>query len=43
MKKVLTFVVLPIIAIVIGYIIFTSIQEPVVFVKTEEIQRVNCY
>lgn len=33
MKKVLTIVVLPIIAIVIGYLIYTSIQEPVIFEK----------
>lgn len=33
MKKVITYVVLPLIVIVIGYIIYTSIQEPVVFEK----------
>ena len=39
MKKVLTIVVLPIIAIVIGYIIFTSIQEPVVFEKQRKFRE----
>lgn len=33
MKKVITYVVLPLIVLVIGYIIYTSIQEPVVFEK----------
>lgn len=33
MKKVITYVVLPLIVLVLGYIIYTSIQEPVVFEK----------
>jgi hypothetical protein len=33
MKKVITYVVLPLVVLVLGYIIYTSIQEPVVFEK----------
>ena len=33
MKKVITYVVLPLAVLVLGYIIYTSIQEPVVFEK----------
>ena len=33
MKKVITYVVLPLAELVLGYIIYTSIQEPVVFEK----------
>ncbi len=39
MKKVLTIVVLPIIAIVIGYLIYTSIQEPVIFEKQRKFRE----
>ena len=39
MKKVLTIVVLPIIAIVIGYLIYTSIQEPVIFEKQKKFRE----
>ncbi|MEZ7874383.1 MAG: hypothetical protein QMB82_00405 [Bacteroidales bacterium] len=39
MKKVLTIVVLPIIAIVIGYLIYTSIQEPVIFEKERKFRE----
>ena len=33
MKKVITYVVLPLVVLVLGYIIYTSIHEPVVFEK----------
>ncbi|OJV19584.1 MAG: hypothetical protein BGO30_06865 [Bacteroidetes bacterium 41-46] len=39
MKKVLTIVVLPVIAIVIGYLIYTSIQEPVIFEKQRKFRE----
>lgn len=39
MKKVLIIVVLPIIAIVIGYLIYTSIQEPVIFEKQKRFRE----
>ena len=39
MKKVLIIVVLPIIAIVIGYLIYTSIQEPVIFEKQRKFRE----
>src|SRR5665647_55470 len=33
MKKVITYVVLPLLVLVISYIIYTNLQEPVVFEK----------
>lgn len=39
MKKILTFVVLPIIIVVLGYLIYTSIQEPVIFEKNKKFRE----
>jgi len=39
MKKILIFVVLPIIIIVLGYLIYTSIQEPVIFEKNKKFRE----
>ena len=39
MKKILIFVVLPIIIIILGYLIYTSIQEPVIFVKNKKFRE----
>ncbi|MEN6618941.1 MAG: hypothetical protein ABFC28_05535 [Rikenellaceae bacterium] len=39
MKKILIFVVLPIIIIVLGYLIYSSIQEPVVFEKNRKFRE----
>lgn len=42
MKKILVFVVLPIIAVFLGYLIYSSIQEPVVFEKQRKIRESVC-
>ncbi len=39
MKKILVFVVMPIAIIVLGYLIYASIQEPVVFKKNREFRE----
>lgn len=39
MKKILIFVVLPIIIVVLGYLIYTSIQEPVIFEKNKKFRE----
>lgn len=39
MKKVITYVVLPLVVLVLGYIIYTSIQEPVVFEKQRKFRE----
>lgn len=36
MKRILAFIVLPIILIVLGYLIYSSIQEPVIFEKNKK-------
>jgi len=42
MKKILVFVVLPVIVAVLGYLIYKSIQEPVVFEKQRKIRETVC-
>lgn len=42
MKKILIFVVLPVIAVVLGYLIYSSIQEPVVFEKERRFREAVC-
>ncbi len=39
MKKVITYVVLPLVVLVLGYIIYTSIQEPVIFEKQRKFRE----
>jgi len=39
MKKILILVVLPIIIVVLGYLIYTSIQEPVIFEKNKKFRE----
>ncbi|MFA6770595.1 MAG: hypothetical protein WCR71_05420 [Bacteroidales bacterium] len=42
MKKILVFVVLPIIIAVLGYLIYKSVQEPVVFERQRKIRETVC-
>ncbi len=42
MKKIVTFVILPIIIIVLGYMIYASIQEPVQFEKQRKFRENVC-
>ena len=39
MKKVITYVVMPLVVLVIGYVIYTSIQEPVIFEKQRKFRE----
>jgi hypothetical protein len=42
MKKILTFVILPLIIAALGYIIYKSVQEPVVFEKQRKMREKVC-
>lgn len=42
MKKILIFVVLPVIVLVLGYLIYKSIQEPVVFERQKKARESVC-
>lgn len=42
MKKIFMFVVMPIIIVVLGYLIYSSIQEPVVFEKQKKFREGVC-
>ncbi len=42
MKKILTFVILPLIIAVLGFVIYKSVQEPVVFEKQRKMREKVC-
>ena len=42
MKKIFMFVVMPIIIVVLGYLIYSSVQEPVIFEKQKKFREGVC-